>query len=64
MNVLKNFSHNTFFDFLLKKRTNFVAFVLSLHRKSQSSTSLTKLRDSSDLPTTDFLIIYCLTLKM
>ena len=64
MNVLKNFSHNAFFDFLLKKRTNFVSFVLSLQRKYQSGTSLTQLRASSGLPPTEFLIIYCLTLKM
>lgn len=64
MNVLKNFSHYAFFDFLLKKRTNIATFILSLHRKSQSGTSLTQLHASSDLPPTDFLIIYCLTLKM
>lgn len=64
MNVLKNFSHNAFFDFLLKKRTHFYPFVLSLHRKSQLDAVSTKLRASSDLPPTDFLVIYCLTLKM
>lgn len=58
MNVLKNFSHNAFSDFLLKKRTNFVTFALSLHRKSQSGTSLTQLQASSDLPPTEFRIIY------
>lgn len=64
MNILKNFSHNAFFYFLLKKRANFPTFVLSLHRKSQSDTVSTKLHASSDLTPTDFLIIYCLTLKM